>query len=494
MFYSYYVSHNERAVVLHDGVPVLAVGPGRYRYFSKRELRHFNTDEALFEASPEIRAALPSAWYETFEIGEDERAVLFRNGVPSAFLKPGTYWCWAFDKSLRVQRFDVQSPLSDLTEGLLKVIPSSAIVSHVVTEHQRSVLYAAGSIERVLEPGLHTFWTRANTPLTFSTFNTDDPLFAASSEVRAALPSAWYEAFEIGEDERGVLFQNGTPSVYLKPGMYWRWTFDETLKVQRFDARLPLSKPTQGLMSVVPSSAVAFQVVAEYERALLYVAGSMEQVLKPGLYAFWTRADAPIAITKVDLRLQQLTITGQDLMTRDKVTLRLTLSAEYRVADPALMAQMTDSPRDAIYLKAQLAARDYVASVKLDELLEGRSVMTEFMEEALRPSAAAMGLELGRVGVKDVILPGDMKLLLNRVIEAEKEAAAQVILRREEVAATRSLANSAKLMAEFPGVMRLKELDALREMAASVGELKLLMVPGEMGLEGLTHLLSEKSK
>jgi regulator of protease activity HflC (stomatin/prohibitin superfamily) len=89
-----------------------------------------------------------------------------------------------------------------------------------------------------------------------------------------------------------------------------------------------------------------------------------------------------------------------------------------------------------------------------------------------------------RVGVKDVVLPGEMKTLLNRVIEAEKEAAANVILRREETAATRSLANTAKVMAEHPVLLRLKELEALKDIAERIDEVRLVV-----GSDGLKTLL-----
>ena len=88
------------------------------------------------------------------------------------------------------------------------------------------------------------------------------------------------------------------------------------------------------------------------------------------------------------------------------------------------------------------------------------------------------------VGVKDIVLPGDMKALLNRVIEAQKQADANVILRREESAATRTLANAAKVMEANPVLLRLEELEALERIAAHVGEVKL-----SVGREGIEALL-----
>jgi hypothetical protein len=93
-------------------------------------------------------------------------------------------------------------------------------------------------------------------------------------------------------------------------------------------------------------------------------------------------------------------------------------------------------------------------------------------------------VRLYRVGVKDVILPGEMKTLLNKVIEAEKAAAANVILRREDAAATRNMAQTAKVIAENPVLMRLKELETMKDIAEKIDEIKLVM-----GTDGLAKLL-----
>ena len=182
------------------------------------------------------------------------------------------------------------------------------------------------------------------------------------------------------------------------------------------------------------------------------------------------------------MRVAQVAVAGQELMTRDKVTLRLSISVEYAIEDPAIATHTVTNVRDAVYLLVQLASREFVAGVTLDELLAGRDTMTRFLEADVTGKARRIGVRVERVGVKDVVLPGEMKALLNKVIEAEKEAAANVVLRREETAATRSLANTAKLMAEQPLLLRLKELDSLKEMAAKVHEVRLVV--GAQGMSG----------
>ena len=194
----------------------------------------------------------------------------------------------------------------------------------------------------------------------------------------------------------------------------------------------------------------------------------------------------------LDTRVQQLKVEGQELMTRDKVTLRLTLTAEYAPADAPTTVHAVADVKDALYLAVQLAAREFVAGVTLDELLEGRDTLTRYLEAQVQPRAETFGVRLHRVGVKDVILPGEMKTLLNKVIEAEKAAAANVILRREDAAATRNMAQTAKVIAENPVLMRLKELETMKDIAEKIDEIKLVM--GAEGLSGLMPYANGKSE
>ena len=131
-------------------------------------------------------------------------------------------------------------------------------------------------------------------------------------------------------------------------------------------------------------------------------------------------------------------------------------------------------------LTSRTRAREAVSSRTLDALLIERDQIAEEMMTALRERAANIGFGLTAFGIKDVVLPGEMKALLNRVIEAQKEAEANVILRREETAATRSMAQTAKVLAENPLLVRLKELEAYKDLAAKVGQVHVVLGEGAM--------------
>jgi regulator of protease activity HflC (stomatin/prohibitin superfamily) len=280
------------------------------------------------------------------------------------------------------------------------------------------------------------------------------------------------------------VFRDDKPMKFLRPGVYRVWKVDLMVAVKTYAVTDVAPELTDELRAIVPAGELIEQQIRQFERGLKYVQGKYEGMLEPGKHAFWVHPGARVAITVMDTRVQQLKIEGQELMTRDKVTLRLTLTAEYAPADAPTTVHAVADVKDALYLAVQLAAREYVAGVTLDELLEQRDAFTHYLEAQVVPRAEHFGVRVQRVGVKDVILPGDMKTLLNKVIEAEKAAAANVILRREDAAATRNMANTAKVIAENPVLMRLKELETMKDIAEKIDEIKLVL-----GADSLKHLV-----
>jgi regulator of protease activity HflC (stomatin/prohibitin superfamily) len=347
--------------------------------------------------------------------------------------------------------------------------------------HQRAVLIRNGQPERALLPGRHVVYAKHAEVMTW---NIDELVFTAPAAVLAVLPADWYEVVHLAPVQRGVVYRDDKPIKFLRPGIHRIWKVDAGVALRAFAITEPVPELTDELRAVIPATEIVDVTIRQHERGLKYVQGRFEQLLEPGRHVFWTHPTARVAVTTVDTRIQQLTITGQELMTRDKVTLRLTLTAEYAPIDAPTTLHAVADVKDALYLAVQLAAREFVAGVTLDELLEGRDSLTTWLEQQVVPRAQTFGVQVHRVGVKDVILPGEMKTLLNKVIEAEKAAAANVITRREEAAATRNMAQTAKVIADNPVLLRLKELEALKDIAGTIDEIRLFV-----GAEGVKAML-----
>ncbi|MEM7256801.1 MAG: slipin family protein, partial [Pseudomonadota bacterium] len=198
-----------------------------------------------------------------------------------------------------------------------------------------------------------------------------------------------------------------------------------------------------------------------------YDNGVRVAMLEPGYYLYW-KFNRKLTARVMNTRFELAEVSGQEILTKDRVSLRLNLSAIYQITDPALAEESLTNTDDYVYRELQLALRRAVGSQTLDQLLIDKAALDASIAQDVTDRLAEVGLALRSVGVKDVILPGDMKEILNQVVAAEKTAQANNIRRREETAATRSLLNTAKLMADNPVLVRLKELEALERVTTQV--------------------------
>ena len=472
---------NERAVLVRDGQAVRALGPGRYTLWKNYEVVRFDTDKLVFTAKTAVLEALPAQWFDTVRLAAGQYGIVLRDERPVLFLTPGVHRLWMVDGNVRLRVLAETDPLPELTDELRAVIPKGELLDATLDLNQRGVLVRDGKPERVLEPGRQAFWGKQNKLLVW---NTDDLAFWAQPQVLDLLPPAWFRTVNLDAHQRAVVFRDDKPRAFLRPGVHRVWTLDPNVEIRTYAVTDAAPELTDELRAMIPAGELIEAQVKQYEKGLLYVQGRFERTLEPGRHAFWNHPGARIAVATIDTRVQQLKIEGQELMTRDKVTLRLTLTAEYAPADAPTTVHAVADVKDALYLAVQLAAREFVAATTLDELLEGRDALTRFLEAQVVPRVEHFGVRVHRVGVKDVILPGEMKTLLNKVIEAEKVAAANVILRREDAAATRNMAQTAKVIADNPVLMRLKELETMKDIAEKIDEIKLVM-----GADGLKHLL-----
>ena len=160
--------------------------------------------------------------------------------------------------------------------------------------------------------------------------------------------------------------------------------------------------------------------VASYEKGILYYNNVIQKTLEPGRYFFW-KSPVQVAVKNVDLRQQQLDMTGQEIMTEDKITLRLNFVCQYKIIDPLKVIEIK-SFEEQLYIFLQLILREYVGSLKLDDLLLKKQEVGNYILKKLKEKSSSFGVEFIFVGVKDIILPGDIKDILNTVLVAEKKA------------------------------------------------------------------------
>ena len=361
------------------------------------------------------------------DVGLRERAFVMVNGRAHRYLGPGRHWEWRPFARVQVEKVNAAQLLADLDAEQLALVPPEDLQLVTVAPSQRALVMRQGKPVKWLGPGQHQVWTLERT------------LVGRGSREQVSRPAVTVELVDTSGIETAPL---------------------------RDDVR-----------ALVPATDYVEATAAEGTVVLRYVDGVLEAVLPAGRHASWTTV-RKVLLSVIDLRERLLHVTGQEVMTKDRVSLRLNLSAAFRVEDARRLATVSRTPEDVLYLAMQLAAREAVSTRTLDELLAAREELATQLEAEVRARVELVGLRLLTFGVKDVILPGDMKALLNRVIEAQKEAEANVILRREETAATRSLAQTARVLAENPLLVRLKELEAYKDLAGKVGQLHVVLGQG----------------
>lgn len=286
---------------------------------------------------------------------------------------------------------------------------------------------------------------------------------------------------EVGDRERALVWFDGHFQTILKPGRYAYWTGFRDVRVEKVDiSRIRFE--SADLKAIVNSSEAAFFLesvfIGEGQLGLLFIEGKYSESLEPGEYYFWKKA-GKYSVHVQNMREQVLDISGQDIMTADKVSLRMNAVLSWKISDPLKAFMRTADAGHTLYRESQLALRAAVGTRELDALLADKNSLGSELISAIREEMAELGITVLSAGIRDMILPGEMKTLLNKVTEAKKAAEANIITRREELAAARTQANTAKMLSENPALMRMRELEVLEKIA---GTAKLNVVLGEKGI------------
>lgn len=304
-------------------------------------------------------------------------------------------------------------------------------------------------------------------------------------------------AMDVGANEVGLRYENDLLVEILPPGtkrLYWKNSDKQHIVKVELNKGYTLNnemieqllQPKLRQKGIIGDNGVLIAQVPAYHVGVLKVNGRIEQLLTAGITAYW-RFNREISVDIVDTRLQVLEVAGQEILTKDKVNLRINLVANWRYTDVLMAFEKTASPAELLYRELQFGLREAIGTRTLDELLENKNIIDEVVSKHVQMRLEGFGIATISLGVKDIILPGDMKAILSQVVEAEKSAQANVIRRREETSATRSLLNTAKVMENNPVALRLKEMETLERIAERID--KISVVGGlDQVLHGLINI------
>lgn len=338
--------------------------------------------------------------------------------------------------------------------------------------HQVGLIFKGGNYAKTLTEGKHWLWPSEAVKVYDLTKD-----FVPPCELNILLADPAFrqlvDVVEVRDHEIALQYLNGNFRKVLTPGRYAFWK--SVVRYEHSIVNLNSYEIAEGIdRKLLQRSDVSVYVrvfvVESYEEGLMYVGGKFERKLGPGVYYFW-KNEQPIAVQKADLRQQLMEISGQEILTKDKAALRINFYAQYRVTDIVKAIVETKDLAKQLYIQFQLAVREYVGTFTLDELLANKESVAPAILKEMAEKAASMGAAVTDCGIRDVILPGDVKDIMNQVLVAEKKAQANVITRREETASTRSLLNTAKLMEENEMLFKLKEMEYVEKIAEKINNI-----------------------
>jgi regulator of protease activity HflC (stomatin/prohibitin superfamily) len=490
MWKTFYIKPNEIGILYKRSDFKKILQPGTYTYFG----RHWRV-ETYDLNQPEANIENLELLLRNHASDLQQHILIVRTAFnQTALVRCGQNWVSVTPNQLRAfwrGFLEVEAYIFNLDESLelpaefveqLRGIPLNGLQKFQISESNIGLLYVQNHFVRSLESGEYAFWS-VNRSVALQTLsrivpNPDFPLEDVLIEQHPDFVAAYCEIVQLQEQQVAIVRYLGKIIAILPPTsrkLFWRGVEVEAIDISN-DAKLPanlVSELLVGSQEVVALSRNSLHIceVPTQHIGLLYVNQEFQVQLQPGVHAWWLFGHS-FQTEVFDLRLQNIEVSGQDILSKDKVPLRLNLTAGFRIQDALRAKNGLSNVSDFLYKELQFALRAAVGEQTLDALLENKGAIDASIAEHIRAKTSNYGIEVDSVGVKDIILPGEIKTILSKVVEAEKTAQANVVRRREETAATRSMLNTAKVMEDNPVALRLKELEVLERIAEKIDRIQ----------------------
>lgn len=346
----------------------------------------------------------------------------------------------------------------------------------IINENQRGLLFVDGKFRGLLAPGKHIAGSTIFSRREIEVLGICDEISPSMTTLRELMrdknTADKAVLVKVPDGHAALHFIDGCLDKMIDSGRHAFWKDAGEHNFKLVDLSVPeIDKSFDKYLDKIPADRYMAFSVQNNELGKLFIDNSPVRTLNPGVYRFWV-TPKQIRVETADLRVTEQVVSGQELLTADKIGIRVTFVYNTKITDFEKFSASGNS-LDPLYTHAQLALRAFISEKTLDEILDDRSALADATAEALKAPADEIGVQITSSGVKDIILPGDVKAILNEVLLAGKRAEANVITRREEVASTRSLLNTAKLMDENQTLYKLKELEYVQKICEQVGNISI---------------------
>ena len=338
----------------------------------------------------------------------------------------------------------------------------------MINENQKGLLFKNGKFEKLLGAGKYTLFGNKEIEL----LSLENQIFSSRCHLETLLSDEEIrknaDVVEVKAGFAALHYKDGIFSHFLTEGKYafWNYFCKNTFEFVDFSNPKAENVP-EYIFPKISSAFCEKKEVNFYENAALYINGVFDSILKPGIYYFWKNGST-IKIESFDNTMRVCTVACQELLTQDKVSIRVSYIGSYKIIDYIELRKSVDDYKTYMHNCVQLALREYVGNKKFDDILSNKEEMSDYVFSQMKEKMKSISIDFSMGAVRDIILPGEIRDIMNTVLIAEKKAQANVIARREEVASTRSLLNTAKLMEENKTLYKLKELEYLERIFENV--------------------------
>ena len=217
--------------------------------------------------------------------------------------------------------------------------------------------------------------------------------------------------------------------------------------------------------------------INEYERGIKFRFGKFNKIMNPGWNLILPIIDS---FKKVDVRTKAVDVPEQEAITKDNVSIKINAVLYYKVFDASKAVLAVENFNYAVSQLAQTTMRNAVGSVSLDELLSERDKISSEICKIVDEATDPWGIKVENVELKDISLPEEMKRVIARVAEAEREKAAVITKAAGEVEASKNLAEAAKIMASTPGALHLRTLSTINDISSDQSNTIIFAIPIEV--------------
>jgi regulator of protease activity HflC (stomatin/prohibitin superfamily) len=490
VFKNFYIEPNEIGILYNRKDFQKFLQPGTYKYFGLHwqvNTYDLNQPEATIENLELLLRTRAAELEEQLVIVRTSfnQAALIRLGQNWLTIPPNqtkAFWRGFIEVETHIFNLEESLDLPDEFAKQLRNISLNGIAKSSISESEIGLLYVQNNFLRPLAAGEYAFWNFDRNVvvkiLSRIVPNPDFPLEDILIEKHPDFVAAYCETVELQDRQIAIVRHRGKVISILPPTsrkLFWQDVEVEVIDINN-EAKLSPNLVYELVSGAKESASLCRNnlhicEVPPQHVGLLYIDREFREQLSSGIHAWWSFGRSWQTET-IDLRLQNLEVSGQEILSKDKVPLRLNLTAGFRIQDPLKAKESLSDITGFLYKELQFALRGAVGEKTLDGLLEDKGSIDRSIAEYIHSKTVDYGIEVDSVGVKDIILPGEIKAILSKVVEAEKTAQANVIRLREETSATRSMLNTAKVMEDNPVALRLKELEVLERIAEKIDKIQ----------------------